>query len=106
MRGTVARRRYSGAVRQATRRHRLRRPGREGCVMDAYADPEAAMRADGIEFSDYRPPNLADFLSTGSWLERKLEPPEPLLGEIITNTTRMFIGGSTGLGKTHLGMAM
>jgi hypothetical protein len=52
------------------------------------------------------PGDLAAFLSASNWLERKLEPPEPLLGEVITNTTRMFLGGPTGLGKTHVGFGM
>jgi hypothetical protein len=67
--------------------------------------PEARFAADGATFGT-APQSLGDFLSMGNWLERKLEPPEPLLGEIITNSTRMFIGGPTGLGKTHLGMAL
>lgn len=83
--------------------------------MDAFTSPEDQFAADNVEMPDYRaqaearrkrPLTLSGFLNTGHWLERELEPPEPLLGEIITNTTRMFIGGPTGLGKTHLGMAM
>jgi hypothetical protein len=49
---------------------------------------------------------LADFLSSDHWRRRALSLPEPLLGEMIVNTTRMFLGGQTGLGKTHLIMAM
>ncbi|MFL5337463.1 MAG: AAA family ATPase [Geminicoccaceae bacterium] len=50
--------------------------------------------------------SLAAFLATPAWLKRELEPPEPLLGEIITNTTRLMIGGPTGIGKTHLVLGM
>jgi RecA-family ATPase len=50
--------------------------------------------------------DLGSFLSATSWLGRTLETPEPLLGEVITNTTRMFLGGPTGLGKTHVGFGM
>jgi hypothetical protein len=39
------------------------------------------------------PVDLGSFLSATSWLGRTLETPEPLLGEVITNTTRMFLGG-------------
>lgn len=49
---------------------------------------------------------VADFLSADHWTAREIETPEPLLGEIITNTTRMFIGGATGIGKTHIGLGM
>lgn len=51
-------------------------------------------------------PDLAAFLALPGWMAREIEAPEPLLGEIITNTTRMFIGGPTGLGKSHLGFGM
>jgi hypothetical protein len=52
------------------------------------------------------PLDLGSFLNATSWLGRTLETPEPLLGEVITNTTRMFLGGPTGLGKTHVGFGM
>jgi hypothetical protein len=45
---------------------------------------------------------LGAFLSADHWMIRKLEPPEPLLGDVVTNTTRMFIGGATGIGKSQL----
>jgi hypothetical protein len=51
-------------------------------------------------------PALASFLCADTWTERELEVPEPLMGEVITNTTRLFIGGPTGIGKTNIGMAM
>jgi hypothetical protein len=50
-----------------------------------------------------KPQKLAGFLSADHWTVRELEIPEPLLGEVITNTTRLFIGGETGAGKTNLG---
>jgi hypothetical protein len=52
------------------------------------------------------PVSLAGFLSADNWTTRELEIPEPLLGEVITNTTRLFIGGETGVGKTNVGFAM
>jgi hypothetical protein len=73
------------------------RAGKHGWAWNNAPEPEETPAADAA---------LSDFLNTGHWLARELEPPEPLLGEIITNTTRMFVGGPTGLGKTHLGMAM
>jgi hypothetical protein len=40
------------------------------------------------------------------WLTRTIEKPRPLLGEIITSTGRLLLGGPTGVGKTHLAMGM
>ena len=40
------------------------------------------------------------------WIARQIERPEPLLGEVITNTSRVMIGGQTGIGKSHLAMAI
>jgi hypothetical protein len=45
-------------------------------------------------------------LSADTWRVRALDPPEPLLGEMLTNTTRAFIGAPTGIGKTQLVNAM
>lgn len=52
------------------------------------------------------PPRLLDLLPAAAWRRREIEVPEPLLGELVVSTTRMFVGGPTGLGKTHLGFAM
>lgn len=35
-----------------------------------------------------------------------MRPPDRLLGDLVTTTTRMFLVGSTGLGKTMLGFEM
>jgi hypothetical protein len=40
------------------------------------------------------------------WLERELERPVPVLGEVICASTRMLIGGPTGVGKSHLALAL
>jgi hypothetical protein len=40
------------------------------------------------------------------WIEREIDRPEPLLGEVITNTTRAMVGGGTGIGKSHFAMGM
>jgi hypothetical protein len=40
------------------------------------------------------------------WLNRPIERPAPLLGEVICATTRALLGGPTGAGKTHVAMAM
>jgi hypothetical protein len=48
---------------------------------------------------------LADRLSAGTWLSRLVQPPDRLLGDLVTTTIRAFIVGRTGLGKTLLGFA-
>ena len=47
------------------------------------------------------PPPTAEW-----WLTRDIKPPEALLGEVITTTSRTFIGGPSGIGKSHLALAM
>ncbi len=51
----------------------------------------------------------ADFLartSATALLRRQFAPEEHLLGSLITRTTRTFLVGATGAGKTNLGLAM
>ncbi len=48
---------------------------------------------------------LAETLSARSWLQRTATEVTRLLGDLITTTTRAFIVGRTGLGKTILGLA-
>jgi hypothetical protein len=50
--------------------------------------------------------SLRKLLSIESWAERDIPPPDRLLGDLITKTTRMFLIGRTGLGKTLLGLAI
>jgi AAA domain len=56
------------------------------------------------------PPDLAtelrQFLSIHAWADRDIPPPDRLLGDLLTTTSRMFLVGRTGLGKTMLGMGM
>jgi AAA domain len=51
-------------------------------------------------------PGLRDFLAIEAWAERQMPPPDRLLGDLVTTTTRMFLVGRTGLGKTMLGLGM
>jgi KaiC/GvpD/RAD55 family RecA-like ATPase len=48
---------------------------------------------------------LSECLAAGSWLQRTTQPVTRLLGNLISSTTRAFIVGRTGLGKTLLGLA-
>lgn len=73
-------------------------------MTDGIPSPEAVLATAGATTT--KPTTLAGFLSLRGWHTRRIEPPECLLGEIITRTTRMFLGGPTGKGKTHLGLAL
>lgn len=45
-------------------------------------------------------------LSLERWLARDMAPPDYLLAELLSTTSRMMLVGPTGFGKTNLAMAM
>jgi hypothetical protein len=47
---------------------------------------------------------LAKELATSTWLARNVPPTDRLLGDLITTTSRAFLIGPSGLGKTMLGL--
>lgn len=49
---------------------------------------------------------LHEFLSIGTWAERAMPDADRLLGELVTSTSRVFLVGRTGLGKTLLALAL
>ncbi len=49
---------------------------------------------------------LHDDLAIESWTTREIARSDRLLGDLVTTTTRVFLVGRTGLGKTMLGLAM
>ena len=49
---------------------------------------------------------LRTLLSVESWAVRDIPEPDRLLGDLLTTTTRVFLVGRTGLGKTLLGLAI
>jgi hypothetical protein len=51
-------------------------------------------------------PGLREHLAIEAWAVRPMPPPDRLLGDLLTTTSRMFLVGRTGLGKTLLGFAM
>ena len=70
-------------------------------------DPEAWLRARLSEPKKDDPyAGLCDRLSAQNWISREIPPSDRLLGDLITTTSRMFLVGRTGLGKTMLGLAM
>lgn len=73
------------------------------------ADNTFQSQADPNEWIGQRfiqPLTLRQTLSSTAWTQRKVDLPKPMLGELITSITRMFIVGATGLGKTMLALAM
>jgi len=46
----------------------------------------------------------ASRLSVGAWLTRNIRPPDFLLGELLSTTSRLMLIGPTGLGKTMFAM--
>lgn len=65
----------------------------------------AQMRA-FLQRPEARFPGLAGRLSARHWLTRELPAPERLLGDLVTNSSRVFIVGSTGVGKTMIGFGV
>src|SRR4051812_6691462 len=43
-------------------------------------------------------------LTPAEWVARKIDPPDKLLGDLFTTTTRTLLSADTGLGKTMLAM--
>jgi len=56
--------------------------------------------------ADTRIPGLADALSVDTWAALDIPPDRRLLGDVITSASRVFLVGTTGLGKTLLAYAM
>lgn len=58
------------------------------------------------------PPNedsnfdAARYLAAEAWATRAFVPPVRLLGDLVTSTSRTFLAGATGLGKTMLGVGI
>jgi hypothetical protein len=51
-------------------------------------------------------PAVADFLSAITWANLEIKPERRLLGDFVTSSTRAFIAGATGIGKTMFIYAM
>lgn len=66
--------------------------------------PEERLRDAGGTTS--KPNSVADFLSADAWLARDTPEPDRLVGDLVTTTSRTFLVGRTGLGKTLLGIGL
>lgn len=49
---------------------------------------------------------VAERLPLRKWLDRDTPPPDFVLGEVISTTTRLLLVAPTGLGKTNFGLAV
>jgi AAA domain len=77
--------------------------------MDGFPNMDGAKAA--VSAAQERPtvepiPALAELLSVRAWTERDIPAADRLLGDLVTTTSRIFLVGRTGLGKTLLGLAM
>ena len=71
--------------------------------MDGHTPEEILANAGGMsEVAE----TAADFLSLDAWLARDIPPADRLLGDLVTSTSRTFLVGRTGLGKTLVAVAL
>jgi len=90
-----------------------------GSVSSTGADGGEASSADGNDGGEGEPPLSADPpgvegvgagaaqpYSLAWWRAQNFPPDDPVLGNILTTTSRAMLVGPTGSGKTSLGMAM
>jgi hypothetical protein len=66
-------------------------------------EPEAAPEP---EATDDQRAALISILDVHSWIRLDIPEPDRLLGDLLTTTSRMFLVGRTGLGKTLLGLGI
>lgn len=72
-------------------------------MMDARS-PEETLRQRGGRTETQEA--AAEFLGLDAWLARDIPPPDRLLGDLVTSTTRIFLVGRTGLGKTLIAVGL
>lgn len=109
---------YARAIIECAARRRLFEAGRrmidaavsglpvQGIAGDAAAAIEAAVRDVSAGGTPGPVAGLGAALAIEGWAEREMPAPDRLLGDLVTTTTRMFLVGRTGLGKTLLALAV
>src|ERR1700744_154153 len=80
---------------------------------DWVPDPSVEYQQDNPNWNKSAPDEAAEtadairkLLSIQAWAAKDIPPPDHLLGDLLTTTTRMFLVGRTGLGKTHMGLRL
>lgn len=83
-------------------------PNGEDAADITVEDPEAWLTAHlpAKERPKEQIPGLCEYLSIEAWTQRDIPPNDKLLGDLVTTTTRAFLVGSTGLGKTLVALGM
>jgi hypothetical protein len=80
-----------------------------GAALELGRDPEDPGPGDGWR-PTLVPPRSVDWdlvpLSMDAWLERELPPPDFIMGEWLTTTSRAVLNAPTGLGKTNFTLAL
>ena len=79
------------------------RAGFDAANVAAEAARKAGKQANGHDPKPERPdfnPEIANFLSAITWANLEIKPERRLLGDFVTSSTRAFIAGATGIGKT------
>ena len=65
-----------------------------------------AKLAEICEAPEIAEPHTGHCLSLADWLARDISPPDNLLGELLSTTSRLILSAPTGLGKTNFVMAL
>jgi hypothetical protein len=73
-------------------------------IEDQARDAKAVANGKG-GWKEPHPDYVRERTSLDFWHARELPPIDPLLGELVTTTSRILISGPTGIGKTNLLMA-
>jgi hypothetical protein len=93
---------YPSSPPNQTGAGKLFKLAREACL-GLERPSKITQRKDDVETCTIEGP---EHINVQWWLTREIEPPIQLLGKLITNVTRMILGGDTGIGKTQIAMAM
>ncbi len=76
--------------------------GHASLIRDLWHEHDEEIARAAEEAAKPRPGHL----TANWWLARVITRPTPVLGEVICTSTRMLLGGPTGVGKSHVALAM
>jgi hypothetical protein len=70
------------------------------CILDEHAARLALLVKNSFSVATLPATKISD------WLRREIDPPDLMLGELLSTTTRMMVIGPTGAGKTNFLLAV